>query len=371
MLIRHHPLISATLGTARQITSFHYGPAGGQKVYIQSSLHADELPGMLVVWKLRARLDALEREKCLRGEIVLVPVPNPAGLNQRLLGQALGRYEAASAENFNRNFTDPVPLALPLIKGRLNDAAAHNVAVIRGAIAQVLGDIRPTTELASQRLALQRLSCDADVVLDLHCDLEAVMHVYTNPDTWPDIEPLARYLDAHTCLLALNSVGNPFDEIHSFGWSELRRQFGDLYPIPYGAVSTTVECRGQRDVSHAFAEHDAGAIVHYLTRRGVIDGVAPEMPPLRHPPTPLAGSAPLIAPVTGIVVFHAEPGDWITAGQTVAEIIDPLTDEVTAVASEATGVLYARARTRFATAGAIVANVAGAQPFRTGALLSD
>ena len=44
----NHPLISPTLGTARSLTSFHYGPSGGQKVYIQSSLHADELPGMLV-----------------------------------------------------------------------------------------------------------------------------------------------------------------------------------------------------------------------------------------------------------------------------------------------------------------------------------
>ena len=106
MQTQTHPLISPTLGTERHLTSFHYGPAGGQKIYIQSSLHADELPGMLVAWELRKRLDALEAAGRLRGEIVVVPVPNPIGLNQRLLGQLIGRFETGTAANFNRNFHD-------------------------------------------------------------------------------------------------------------------------------------------------------------------------------------------------------------------------------------------------------------------------
>jgi predicted deacylase len=69
MRTQTHPLISPTLGTGRHLTSFHYGPIGGQKIYIQSSLHADELPGMLVAWALRKRLAALEAAGKLRGEI--------------------------------------------------------------------------------------------------------------------------------------------------------------------------------------------------------------------------------------------------------------------------------------------------------------
>ncbi len=118
---------------------------------------------------------------------------------------------------------------------------------------------KPETELESQRLALQKLSYDADVVLDLHCDWEAAMHLYTNPDLWPEVEPLARYLEAKASLLALNSVGNPFDEIHSFCWSDLRGRYGERFPIPNGSISVTIELRGQRDVSYEFAEHDAQA----------------------------------------------------------------------------------------------------------------
>src|ERR1700754_5317886 len=91
-----HPLISPSLGTARNVTSFHYGPGGGQKIYIQSSLHADELPGMLVAWRLRRHLAELEAAGKLRGEVVIVPVPNPIGLNQMLHGQLLGRFEMMS-----------------------------------------------------------------------------------------------------------------------------------------------------------------------------------------------------------------------------------------------------------------------------------
>ena len=75
--MRHHThnLLAPLPGTARQIHSFHYGPENtGRKVYIQASLHADELPGMLVAWYLKQRLAELESADLLLGEIVVVPV---------------------------------------------------------------------------------------------------------------------------------------------------------------------------------------------------------------------------------------------------------------------------------------------------------
>jgi predicted deacylase len=229
----------------------------------------------------------------------------------------------------------------------------------------------PRTELESQRLALQRLSYDADIVLDLHCDFEAAMHIYTNPELWGDVEPLARYLEAKASLLALNSVGNPFDEIHSFCWSELHTRYGDRYPIPSGSISVTVELRGQNDVSYEYAEHDAQAIVEYMTYRGLVDGTPAPLPPLAFDATPLAGTEPLLAPFSGVLVFLAEPGTWLEAGADVADIVDPLTDRVVTVRNTVAGVLYARHRTRFATAGMEIARVAGATSFRSGGLLAS
>jgi predicted deacylase len=371
MQTKTHPLISPALGTARHLTSFHYGPGGGQKIYIQSSLHADELPGMLVAWTLRRRLAELEAAGRLRGEVVVVPVSNPIGLNQRLLGQLLGRFETGTASNFNRHFHDLAGFVIPGIERHLTGDAQENLLVVRAALRDALASITPTTELESLRLALQRLSYDADVVLDLHCDFEAALHLYTNPALWPEVEPLARYLDAKASLFALNSMGNPFDEIHSFCWTELRARYGDRYPIPTGAVSVTIELRGQADVNYAYAGRDAQAIVDYLTLRGVIDGKPAPLPPLEFGPTPYSGAEELRAPASGVLVFRAPVGVRVEPGQPVADIVDPLTDRVVTVASSITGVLFARQRTRFATAGMVVGWVAGAEPLRHGALLPD
>jgi len=58
------------------LTSFHWGqPGNGLKVYIQSSLHAEELPGMLVAHHLRALLETAEAADQIQGEIILVRWP--------------------------------------------------------------------------------------------------------------------------------------------------------------------------------------------------------------------------------------------------------------------------------------------------------
>jgi predicted deacylase len=95
------------------------------------------------------------------------------------------------------------------------------------------------------------------------------------------------------------------------------------------------------------------------------------LPALLFPATPFAGSASIVAPVSGVLVFRAEVGAWIEAGQPVADIVDPLTDQVTTLNATTTGVLYARHLLGFASAGLAVAQVAGATAFRTGALLLD
>ncbi|ACR32446.1 succinylglutamate desuccinylase/aspartoacylase family protein [Burkholderia glumae] len=365
-----HPLISPALGTERHLTSFHYGPRSGKKIYIQSSLHADELPGMLVATLLRRQFATLEAAGKLRDEIVVVPVPNPIGLAQHVFGDHLGRFELGSMQNFNRNFHDLAALVMPRVEGRLTADPARNLLAVREAMREALDEQKPRTELDSQRLALQRLSYDADVVLDLHCDNDAVMHLYTNPDLWQDVEPLARYLGAQASLLALNSVGNPFDEVHSFCWSELRERFGSRFPIPNGAISVTVELRSERDVSYELAQRDAQAIVEFLTLRGSIEGTAAPLPPLAHPATPLAGTEPLVAPVSGVLVFRTPVGVVVEPGQEIADIVDPLTDRVVTLKASVRGVLYARQVVRFATAGMEVARIAGATPFRSGSLLS-
>jgi len=94
MQIHQHPLVGASLGTGRAITSYRFGPRDGDSptVYIQASLHADELPGMVVAWYLKRRFAELEAMGRLSARVVLVPVANPAGLNQHWFGAQMGRF---------------------------------------------------------------------------------------------------------------------------------------------------------------------------------------------------------------------------------------------------------------------------------------
>jgi len=371
--MRHqvHDLIAPVPGTARQIHSFHFGPEHAEgKIYIQSSLHADELPGMLVAWHLKVRLAELAAAGRLLSEIVLVPIANPTGLEQVLMDIPLGRYELESGQNFNRLFVDLSDEVGDQVEALLGDDPRHNVELIRAALSKALAGQAATTQLHSQRLVLQRLACDADMVLDLHCDFEAVAHLYTTPEAWPRVEALSRYLGAQASLLATDSGGQSFDECFTLVWWQLQQRFAKQFPIPQGSFSVTVELRGQGDVSHPLASTDCEAILNYLTRFGAIEGEAAPLPPLPYPATPLAAVEPVATPLGGLLVFHVTPGQPVQAGQLIAEVIDPLSDRVTPVYNQQAGLLYARSLRRMATAGMVIAHVAGNQPYRSGYLLS-
>lgn len=372
-----HLLLSPSLGSQKTLVSFQFGSARARpKVYLQASLHAEELPGMLVAHYLRTHLEAADREGRLVGQVVLVPAANPIGLAQRLNHKAMGRFDLDTAQNFNRHYPD---LALPVlddVKSRLGADAQTNVTTVRQSVGRWLDAWQPLTELDSLRRQLLLLSHDADVVIDLHCDWEAALHLYSEEACWPPLEPLARWLGCEAVLLARESGGGPFDERLSGLWWQLAEHLsaaGSPAPLPQGCASTTVELRGESDVSHEHASQDAAALMAYLEHLGVVRVTTPkDPPPLPCTPTPLAGSQTLRSPVPGVLVFLAQPGQTLAVGDVVAEVIDPTAagqSRVHPICAEVAGVLYARVKERYIVAGGEVGKIAGRIPFRSGDLL--
>lgn len=369
-----HPLLSPSLGSHKTLTSFHFGSLGsGRKIYIQASLHAEELPGMLVAHHLRALFEALDAARQIDGEIVLVPVANPIGLAQRLDHKPMGRFELDTSENFNRHYPDLAAAVEPTVRGLLGADAQANVLAVRQAIGNFLTSWQPDTELQSLRRTLLLLAHDADFMLDLHCDCEGVLHFYTEEACWPQMHELAHFLGAETILLAKSSGNRPIDECLSGAWWQLADRLkasGLDVPLPQACCSTTIELRGELDVSHAWAQQDAKAIVAWLQHQGVLScDLAPNVPAALCAATPLAGSETLKAPSPGIVVFAAEVGQQLQAGDLVVEIIDPLANTTQRVTAGVAGVFYARIRDRYVTAGAELGKIAGARAFRSGELL--
>lgn len=207
-----HLLPWSTLGSEKRLSVFRFG-CGARKVYIQSSLHADELPGMRTAWELKQRLRLLEAEGRLRGTVELVPVANPVGLGQMIQALHQGRFEMSSGRNFNRDFPDLLDAVIDSVGERLGSDPAANVALVRQTLRAALDALPPaTSELEGMQRLLYRHACDADLVLDLHCDFEAAIHLYTLPQQWPAFASLAARLGAAVGLLAEESGGGSFDE---------------------------------------------------------------------------------------------------------------------------------------------------------------
>ena len=143
-----------------------------------------------------------------------------------------GRFDLASGENFNRHYADLFDAVVKQVDGRLTVDAAHNVALIRDALREAAAALPERSALESLRRTLLGLSIDADIVLDLHCDSQAVMHLYTETSVWPQVEPLARFLGCEAALLAEVSGDHPFDEACSTIWPRLAARFGGATPIP-------------------------------------------------------------------------------------------------------------------------------------------
>jgi predicted deacylase len=366
--IKRHHLPASSMGNERILTAIHYGDQNLQKkAYIQAGLHADEAPGFLVMHYLLDMLDQADAANTINGQIMIVPVANPIGVGQWRDEALQGRFDFFNNINFNRRHLDLTAKIADRVKDELSDAPEENVALIRRSAGEVLSSMATTDEAGYLKHLLLRLSYDADIVLDLHCDEESLMHVYLGTPLWPDAADLSAQLGAEVTLLAEDSGVTPFDEACSRIWWQLARKFPD-HPIPSACLSATVELRGRADTSHELAALDAENIFVFLQRRGLIQGEAPELPALRNEATSLRAVEQVKAPAAGVVVYLKKPGDRIQEGETLAEIFNPLEMDkdkrLVAVKSVTEGVLFSVNTDRFARPGRILAKIAGKKPLK-------
>ena len=378
MQVRQHTLSTPHASVAYQLSSFHFGDAAadsrsGKKVYIQAALHADEVPGMLVAQCLRRELLALEAAGKILGEIILVPAANPIGLSQAIHGAPFGRFDLSTGINFNRAYRHVADELKTTLDGQLGPDTGANVALIRQQALAAVANWAPRTDAETLKKTLLGMAIDADIVLDLHCDNEAALHLYTGTPLAAQLAPLTALLGARAVLLELAAGEEPFDEACSRLWWDLDTHFQGRYPIPAACLSVTVELRGEVEVNYALAERDAGAILRFLAIEGVLDmpGAADDLPAPQCVPTPLAGVEPILAPHAGVLVYLREMGEVLAAGDAVADIIDPVSGATTTLRCTVAGVFFARSAHRHVLRGMNVGKVAGAIAYRGGSLLSQ
>ena len=366
--IESYTLPGASMGNTRSLTIHRYGDRSTPaKAYLQAGLHADEAPGFLVMHHLLDRLDRADAEDAITGDIVLVPVANPIGVSQWRDDWLQGRFDFWNGVNFNRSYPDLAAQIAEQVKNDLGDSAADNIRIIREAAGRVIDTLTAEDEAGHLKHKLLSLAYDADIVLDLHCDYQAVLHVYMGESLWPRDRDLSAQLGAETTLLADDSGVTPFDEACSRIWFELAASF-PTHPIPPACLAATVELRGLADLTHEMAGQDADNIVTFLTRRGLIRGQVSTLPELPREATPLSGVEHIKAPCPWVVVFFKDAGDAVAAGDVVAEVINPLAgtsnDRVHPIKATTEGIVFARSVDRFARPGRILAKIAGRKPLK-------
>jgi uncharacterized protein len=356
-------LPSMTPGTGRSVVYHRFGRRGARpKAYLQAAIHANELPGAMALHHLMPLLVAADRRGRIRGEIVIVPTVNPIGLAQLVGNNHLGRYDFLCRDNFNRNWLD----LSAAVAERLN--AKPDVAAIRAAAQTALAAMKPVSELHALRVEVMKLSVDADIVLDLHCDAEAALHLFISRRDWPGgAEALAADIGAAATLYNDPYPASlTFSGVHSALWARLAERFPDV-DIPQACLSATIEYRGQHDVNHALGAADARNLFRFLTRRKLIGGSAGALPRLKAQATPMGGMDVGYAPRTGMVVYHVPKGAKVRAGQPVCEVIDPADARGPKarmqVPARTDGILFSRKLDgRLAWPGAVLFRIAGAKP---------
>ena len=372
MQIETAALTGASAGTRRELTACRYGACGaGRKVYLQAGLHADEMPGVLVLQHLMTLLDEAEARGGIAGEVLVVPIANPIGLAQWVYQRPQGRHEADGMHNFNRGYPELAKLVGDDLEGRLGPDEATNLTLIRSSFREALAQSDPRSDLQEMQVALMNWSCDADYVLDLHCDHFAVLHLYASEARPADTVLLCRATGARLALISNLSGGNAFDEAHTVPWLQLRERFGARFPIPAGCFSTTLEYRGQFDVDDATAARDAAGLMSFLAAIGVVTGWDE---PLAHADArhlPLAGAAEIFAPQGGVVTWEVAVGAQVAEGQVLGHVADPVSRRRMAMTAPVAGMLFRVELWRSCLRGQSLAHVAGETIVRSGNLLSD
>ena len=378
---------SSDSGQPHALVLHEFGPKNAKlAIHLQAGLHADETPGCVVLFRLADRLAKLHAQERLLARITVLPAANPIGATQYLIGDLhCGRFDLSSGENFNRNFPDLRPVIGKVLErsdqcGKYS--AEQRFDALRVALQNALQDWPVQSLLDKWRVELLKIASGADWVLDLHCDQEAVTHLYTAPALWQDFKPLAQLLHSQVQLLdstaSLQHGHGAFDTACFQPW--LTAQSGSYLPQNFKCRAATIELKGQSDVSEEQIEIDVEALLSWLKLVGALkdtitgDGTALQaLAAVLHAvpePLPLESVESIVAQSDGIFVPDFQLGRAVKAGQCLGRIYDLQTHHIENLCSQHDGLAFARTRARAVTKGLELIKIAGRSTVRVGPLLS-
>ncbi|BAY26667.1 succinylglutamate desuccinylase/aspartoacylase [Calothrix sp. NIES-2100] len=259
------------------------GAHPGKKVYIQSNLHGAEIAGNAVIHQIIEFL-LLLKDTNLVGEIWLVPVCNPMGVNERSHHFSPGRYCVYEAKDWNRIFWDYEKEADDLVnftQSQLHlDAEVvreNYLARIKQKFTKIIEKINSSAGLPyTEQFAyqLQSLSLDADYLIDLHSSTnQAINYLYY----FQNREDSAKYFLLDYGILLYPYDGDAFDEAFIKPWLALEACFQQLgRNIKFDIEAWTLELGTGMQMNPDSVTKGILGIKNYLAQKGVLR--IPEFP---------------------------------------------------------------------------------------------
>lgn len=182
------PLLQMASGDRLSLQVYKFtGVTPGKKAYVQANLHGAEISGNAVIHQLIQFLITLEPSQ-LKGEIWLVPVCNPIGINQRSHHFSTGRYNPYDGKDWNRIFWDyekEAPDIFAFAKSQLNFAPAtiqqNYLQKIQQSFAKLALGIQSPLSVPFRllyRYQLQGLCLDANYIIDCHSSSHQALDIF-------------------------------------------------------------------------------------------------------------------------------------------------------------------------------------------------
>src|SRR5262249_34909086 len=282
---------------------------------------------MMILRELCKLLAQAEEEGQIKGEIVVVPMANPLGVDQALNSAIMGRFDLRTGANFNRAWPDLASGLADSVRKRIGADAEQNVELVRRELRRRIAALQPDSPTMVQRIALARRAYDADLVVDLHCDDEALSYMMAPDGLWDEAKRFASDVGVHSLQPSGQSSGaHCFDECFLEPWLALRTEFGARVPLSCKAF--TFEMGGVLDVDPKLSARYAQGFFRYLRGIGCIAGAAPRQ--RANGLNEFRAFEMLDSPAGGLLLYRQQLGDWVSPGDVLAEIVDPVASDLDA-----------------------------------------
>jgi uncharacterized protein len=320
-------LLKLASGDILSLQVYQFIGKPGKKVYIQSNLHGAEIVGNAVIHQLIEYLSTLDKEQ-ITGEICLVPVCNPLGVNERSHFFSTGRFNSYDGKNWNRIFWDyerECSDLLEFARSQINlepEVIQQNYRhKIQSAWQEELAEIKQAKSVPfsqQYRYQLQSLCLDADYVIDIHSSSnQAIDYTFCFPERAEN----ARYLLLDYGVMMTEYDGDAFDEAFLKPWLALETQLNNLGKnIKFDLESWTLELGGGMTINTDSVTRGFQGIKNYLNHKQIL--TIPE-PAIAHPVTLVKKDKidSYYAPTGGMIQSRSPLGTKIKAGQKIYQLL--------------------------------------------------